>query len=83
MEDSANLHCVGVGANEKKPIISDANPEFFPLLKSLHLALALIAFVAIAAGTLPVLVRELTARQLPRHPADRPSSDRQAGAEGG
>ena len=38
---------------------------------------------AIATGTLPGLVRELTARHLPKHPADRPSSDRQAGAEGG
>ncbi len=40
MKDSANLHCVGAGANEKKPIVADAKPEFFPLLKSLHLALA-------------------------------------------
>ncbi|MFI5254544.1 MAG: tRNA guanosine(34) transglycosylase Tgt, partial [Candidatus Limnocylindrales bacterium] len=39
--------------------------------------------LAIAAGTLPGLVRELTARQIPRHPSDAPSSDRQAGAEGG
>jgi queuine tRNA-ribosyltransferase len=39
--------------------------------------------LAIAAGTFPGLVRELTARHVPKHPADRPSSDRQAGAEGG
>jgi queuine tRNA-ribosyltransferase len=38
---------------------------------------------AIAAGTLPGLVRELAQRDSSRHPADRPSSDRQAGAEGG
>jgi len=39
--------------------------------------------LAIADGTLPALVRDLTARHVPRQPADRPSSDRQAGAEGG
>ena len=38
---------------------------------------------AIAAGTLPDLVSETSARRVQKHPSDAPSSDRQAGAEGG
>lgn len=43
MEDAANLDGVRSGADEKEPVVADAEPEFFSSLESLYVAFAGIA----------------------------------------
>ncbi len=40
MTDAANLDGVGIGADEKKPVVANAQPKFFSSLESFHVVRA-------------------------------------------